>query len=175
MVTNGINAGDDWSDHGLGFTEISNFVTSVDSLAFMDNAESPQNLFTNLAFGLPASATAGDGAMYIDSGVSATLDDVNSVRNAIATSFNQVAAGTSFGIGVFEYNSRTRRYDAGFFRAEWSGSGDSGQFSNSTDLVVLPMAKITNLSSTAATNINLFSAPSIVSTFQPSEVNSALG
>ena len=82
---------------------------------------------------------------------------------------------TCSGIGVFEYNSRTRRYDAGFFRAEWNGSGDSGQFSNSNDLVVLPMAKITNLSSTAATNINLFSAPSIVSTFEPSEVNSALG
>ena len=79
-----------------------------------------------------------------------------------------VSADT-FGFALFERVSG--QWVAGLFQVQWNGSSET-DVSDSTDLLVLPVAKLTNIN---PTNLSLFNSPDFLAPVDNvSDVNSGL-
>ena len=160
----GTENGNSWSEYdGLGFTEVTNFNTEVDSFGFIDSAG--DSIFSAIEYG--TAPTASSNTMYVNNTRAGDIDNITTVRRAIADGFTTSTQGDTFGFALFERNSG--QWTAGLFQVQWNGTGD---VADTSDLQVLPVAKLTNIN---PSSLSLFNSPDFLAPVANiNEVNSGL-
>jgi hypothetical protein len=159
-------ANNSWTAHGLGFAQVTGFDTSVDSFGAIDS--SGNTLFSTLEYGLVPVAEAN--SMYINLTRVGDIDNITTVRDAVAAGFTGASSGDTFGFAMFEKVGTT--WDLGIFQVQWNGSS-SADVVNSTDLKVLPIAKLIGVNPSPLRD-PFSSGEFLASVANVSEVNSGL-
>jgi len=155
-----------WGAHGLGFAQVTGFDSAVDSFGALDS--SGNSVFGTVEYGLVPVAESN--SMYISLSRVGDVDNITTVRDAIAAGFTSAATGANFGFAMFEKVGTT--WDLGIFQVQWNGSSTADVI-NSSDLKVLPIAKLVGVNATPLRD-PFSSGDFLASVANVSEVNTGL-
>ena len=136
-----------WSDYSVGFAQVTSFAVGSNADTFGVLNADGTSVFTGIEYAL--SSTVDSGVIYANTTRvlgAGEVDNVNTVRNTIASAVTKATSGSDFGIILFEKSGT--QFNAALFQVKWTGTSNSAlpdDVLNNSQLAVLPIAKLANI------------------------------